>query len=238
MAAGFAESSSSASSAAVQKVTPWLRSRPSRGLPWLHVVTSSEKAKSWDLPDLTRMMLATRCRIGECLAIGWSEVDLDVATVDVCWRLVRRTGVGLLRLSSTKSGRKGERMIPLPSRAVTMLTSSARDRSECGTGLSGLAGRLAGSVQRAQGVAAGPSRGRDRRLREPYAAQDRRELRRRRRGVHPADQRPTRALRGQHDAGPLSRPQVDDRRTADALENLLGSDGLDDEKGSKDVPGS
>ena len=32
--------------------------------------------------------------------------------------------------------------------------------------------------------------------------------------------------------------KLTDRRTADALENLLGSDGLDDEKGSKDVPGS
>jgi integrase len=88
---------------------------------WLDVAEVSEKARTWDLPDLTRMMLATGCRIGECLAIGWSEVDLDVAAVDVCWRLVRRTGVGLLRLPSTKSGRKGERLIPLPSWAVTML---------------------------------------------------------------------------------------------------------------------
>ena len=55
------------------------------------------------------------------LAIGWSEVDLDGATVDVRWRLVRRTGVGLLRLPSTKTGRRGERLIPLPSWAVSML---------------------------------------------------------------------------------------------------------------------
>jgi integrase len=67
------------------------------------------------------MMLATGCRVGECLAIGWSEVDLDAATVDVRWRLVRRTGVGLLRLPSTKTGRRGERLIPLPSWAMTML---------------------------------------------------------------------------------------------------------------------
>src|SRR6185312_13348928 len=75
----------------------------------------------WDLADLTRMMLATGCRIGECLALGWPDVDLDAATVDVHWRLVRRTGIGLLRFPSTKSGRKGERLIPLPSWAVTML---------------------------------------------------------------------------------------------------------------------
>ena len=30
-----------------------------------------------DLPDLALMMLATRCRIGGCLVIGWDEVDLD-----------------------------------------------------------------------------------------------------------------------------------------------------------------
>jgi integrase len=87
----------------------------------LGAVRASERARDWDLPDLTLMMLATGCRIGECLAIGWSEIDLDGAAVDVRWRLVRRTGVGLLRLPSTKSGRKGERLIPLPSWAVAML---------------------------------------------------------------------------------------------------------------------
>jgi integrase len=88
---------------------------------WFAAVEANEKARTWDLPDLTLMMLATGCRIGECLAIGWDEVDLDQAAVDVCWRLVRRTGVGLLRLSSTKSGKRGERLIPLPSWAMTML---------------------------------------------------------------------------------------------------------------------
>jgi integrase len=88
---------------------------------WLDLLQASEPARVWDLPDLTVMMLATGCRIGECLALGWDEVDLDQAAVDVRWRLVRRTGVGLLRLPSTKSGESGERLIPLPSWAVTML---------------------------------------------------------------------------------------------------------------------
>jgi integrase len=88
---------------------------------WLAALEASEPARLWDLPDLSLMMLATGCRIGECLAIGWDEINLEQATVDVRWRLVRRTGVGLLRLPSTKSGEKGERLIPLPSWAVTML---------------------------------------------------------------------------------------------------------------------
>jgi integrase len=71
--------------------------------------------------DLSLMMLATGCRIGECLRIGWDEVNLDEATVDVCWRLVRRTGVGLLRLPSTKTGQSGERLNPLLSWSMTIL---------------------------------------------------------------------------------------------------------------------
>jgi integrase len=88
---------------------------------WLAAVRKNEKATDWDLPDLSLMMLATGCRIGECLAIGWTEVDLQDSAVDVCWRLVRQTGVGLLRLPSTKSGQKGERLVPLPSWAMIML---------------------------------------------------------------------------------------------------------------------
>lgn len=88
---------------------------------WLAALEASEPARLWDLPDLSLMMLATGCRIGECLAIGWDEVDFEEATVDVRWRLVRRTGVGLLRMPSTKSGKSGERLIPLPSWAVMML---------------------------------------------------------------------------------------------------------------------
>jgi integrase len=82
---------------------------------------SQRQGEEWDLPDLSLLLLATGCRIGECLAIGWDEVDLNGAMVDVCWRLVRRTGVGLLRLPSTKTGKRGERLVPLPSWAMTML---------------------------------------------------------------------------------------------------------------------
>jgi integrase len=39
----------------------------------------------------------------------------------VRWHLVRRPGVGLLRLPATKTGEKGERIIPVPSWAVEIL---------------------------------------------------------------------------------------------------------------------
>jgi integrase len=53
--------------------------------------------------------------------MGWTEIDLEDASADIAWRLVRRTGIGLLRLPSTKSGEKGERMVPLPAWGVAML---------------------------------------------------------------------------------------------------------------------
>ncbi len=81
----------------------------------------NDAARRWDLPDLTRLMLATGCRVGECLALGWTEVDLDGGTPDICWRQVRRTGTGLLRLPSTESGKRGDRIVPLPEWAVDML---------------------------------------------------------------------------------------------------------------------
>lgn len=89
--------------------------RPARGraAAAFDAVETDKRARDWDLPDLTLMMLTTGCRVGECLAIGWTEVDIDGATADVCGRLMRCKGVGLLRLPSTKSGEKGERLIPL-----------------------------------------------------------------------------------------------------------------------------
>jgi integrase len=49
------------------------------------------------------------------------QTKIEKVAVDVRWRLVRRKGVGLLRLPSTKTGESGERLIPLPSWAMTML---------------------------------------------------------------------------------------------------------------------
>jgi integrase len=84
---------------------------------------------TWRRGSLTRM-LATGCRIGECLAIGWAEVNLETERVDIAWHLVRETGAGLTRKISTKSGKKGERLVPLPGWAVTMLK---RRRAAIGT---------------------------------------------------------------------------------------------------------
>jgi len=60
---------------------------------WLTAMEASARATRWDLPDLTRFMLATGARIGETLAVSWDEVDLDAGTVALHWHLVNTEGI-------------------------------------------------------------------------------------------------------------------------------------------------
>jgi hypothetical protein len=91
-----------------------------------------------------------------------AEVDLDAKEVDIAWHLVRATGAGLQRLPSTKSGERGERLIPLSGWAVTMLK---RRRELIGADVEpvfpGLGRRLARPLERPSGVACRPRQGRD-----------------------------------------------------------------------------
>ena len=80
---------------------------------------ADEKARRHDLPDLVFFMLATGVRIGEALAVLWSEVDFDAGTVQITSTLIRVKGDGLLR-KGTKS-RAGDRTLPLPVTAVALL---------------------------------------------------------------------------------------------------------------------
>ncbi|MCS7483098.1 tyrosine-type recombinase/integrase [Umezawaea endophytica] len=86
---------------------------------FLALLESDQNAVRWDLPDLTRFMMATGVRIGEALAVFWSDVDVELGTVAVDYTVTRVNGVGLVR-KSTKS-EAGERTLPLPSWAVVML---------------------------------------------------------------------------------------------------------------------
>jgi integrase len=89
---------------------------------FLSKLDASKEAVEQDLPDLTRLILATGVRVGEALAILWTEVDLDAGTVKVSHHVVRVTGVGLIRTKGTKGGVEvGVRLLQLPSWAVEML---------------------------------------------------------------------------------------------------------------------
>ena len=72
------------------------------------------------LGDVTRLMLATGCRIGEAMALSWDEVDLDAGTVTIAWHLVRVKGEGIVRMEGAKS-EAGNRVLRLPRWAVDML---------------------------------------------------------------------------------------------------------------------
>jgi integrase len=80
-----------------------------------------------DLADFVDLMLATGARIGEILAIRWSDVNLDadVATLTICGTLVQIPGVGLYRQEWTKSV-AGHRTVVLPDFAVATLKTRRR----------------------------------------------------------------------------------------------------------------
>lgn len=87
---------------------------------WITKMAADEKAARWDIPDLTRFLLATGCRIGEALAVSWDEVDLDAGTVAIRWHLVPIEGEGLRRVEGAKS-EAGDRLLRVPRWCVDML---------------------------------------------------------------------------------------------------------------------
>jgi integrase len=90
-----------------------------------HDLRRDKWAVNGDLPDYAAMVLATGCRAGEVLAIRWEDIDLDAGTVEVNGKIIRHTGVGLVR--ETTKGRKTTKML-LPDWAVEMLRDrQARD---------------------------------------------------------------------------------------------------------------
>lgn len=86
---------------------------------WLAAMEADEIAVRHDLPDLTRIMLATGVRIGECLGILLDEVDIDSKSLVIEWKIDRVKGVGLVR-GPTKSA-AGDRTLRLPGWAVDVL---------------------------------------------------------------------------------------------------------------------
>lgn len=83
--------------------------------------------RSVDIPDAVDLMLATGMRIGEVLALRWSEVDLgEQPTVTVSGTLTYTRGEGLRRQPRTKTD-AGHRIIPLPAFAVDVLLRRSVD---------------------------------------------------------------------------------------------------------------
>jgi integrase len=83
------------------------------------LLTANEAAARADLPDLVIFMLGTGVRIGESLAVLWSQVDLEAGTVEITHTMARLPGQGLVR--KAPKSKAGERALPLPDWAVAML---------------------------------------------------------------------------------------------------------------------
>ncbi|WP_020391490.1 helix-turn-helix domain-containing protein [Kribbella catacumbae] len=84
---------------------------------------ADEAAVHADLPDLVTFMLGTGARIGESLAVLWSQIDLDAATVDITHTIVRITGEGLIR-KPVKS-KASNRQVGLPNWLIATLRTRA-----------------------------------------------------------------------------------------------------------------
>jgi integrase len=91
---------------------------------WIAQLQADPVAVRRDLPDLTRWLLATGVRIGEAIAVDWSSIDLDQATVAIDYKMLRVEGEGLQRIRRPKSD-AGHRTLPLPVFAVRMLKRRA-----------------------------------------------------------------------------------------------------------------
>lgn len=82
-------------------------------------LAADPRAVDADLPDLVAFMLGTGVRIGEALAVTWSQVDLEAGTVEITHTIARIRGEGLLR-KTTKS-KAGQRLLPLSQWLIAIL---------------------------------------------------------------------------------------------------------------------
>jgi integrase len=75
-----------------------------------------------DMPDIIDLLLATGCRIGEVLALRWTDVDLSATppTVSISGTIKTETGKGTYRKPKPKSD-SSKRTVALPPFAVAVL---------------------------------------------------------------------------------------------------------------------
>jgi integrase len=72
---------------------------------WLAILDSSEPARRKDLPDFTRFLLGTGCRLGEGVGVRWEDLDLERHLLQVRRTVLRVKGQGLVeRQPKTRSG--------------------------------------------------------------------------------------------------------------------------------------
>lgn len=73
-----------------------------------------------DLTDPITFLAGTGVRIGECVGLRWSDVDLDAGTASIEGHVIYSIGQGMLWIDGAKSG-AGTRVLRLPDFVVSML---------------------------------------------------------------------------------------------------------------------
>ena len=88
---------------------------------WVNADRPGPRAGS-DMADIVDLMLATGCRIGEILALRWSDLELDaeLPTLSVTGTIKTETGRGTYRKPSPKS-ESSQRTVVLPAFAAALL---------------------------------------------------------------------------------------------------------------------
>lgn len=86
---------------------------------WLRKMDADFLAVKHDIPDLTRFLLGTGARIGECLAVTFDDVDLLDGVVRIDHGIVAVKGQGLQR-TRTKTA-TSRRTLRLPASTLRML---------------------------------------------------------------------------------------------------------------------
>lgn len=81
---------------------------------------ASEDCRKKDLVDPVTLLIATGLRRSELLGLRWSDFDPAARTITVSGKVVRKKGVGLVRVDEPKTA-AGLRTMPLPAFAVEAL---------------------------------------------------------------------------------------------------------------------
>jgi integrase len=79
---------------------------------WFELLRKDERAVQADLIDISKFMLATGERIGECLAVLWDDLNHETGEVNCSHQIQRVKAKGLVRLRVKTEA--GDRILVLP----------------------------------------------------------------------------------------------------------------------------
>jgi len=92
-----------------------------------HLFAAHDVGRTSELHELSMLLMATGCRIGEALAVRWEDVDLDKGVLRVTGTLVADADDGKLVRQAHPKSEAGHRGLRLPATVLHMLTARRID---------------------------------------------------------------------------------------------------------------